>query len=126
MNHEEQNNDNIIENLEQGGLSRRGFLHGLGGAGAFLGMAGMAGNADAAKEAPKDADGKIIPGFEKTKDDPNAAKGWRSVSDRKVKVGIAGYGLCKFGGAFFYQNHQQSVLELEAAEAAELLCLLLE
>jgi predicted dehydrogenase len=27
------------------------------------------------------------------------------VSDRKVKVGIAGYGLCAFGGAFFYQNH---------------------
>jgi len=98
-------NKNLIENLEQAGMSRRGFLHGIGGAGAFLGMAGMAGNAEAAKEAPKDADGKVIPGFEKTKDDPNAAKGWRSVSDRKVKVGIAGYGLCKFGGAFFYQTH---------------------
>jgi predicted dehydrogenase len=64
-------------------------------------MSGMA----SADEAPKDADGKVIPGFEKTKSDPNAAKGWQPVSDRKVRVGIAGYGLCKFGASFFYQNH---------------------
>ena len=47
----------------------------------------------------------MIPGFEKGQDDPNAAKGWQAVSDRKIRVGIAGYGLCKFGGAFFYQSH---------------------
>ena len=94
MNNEEQDH-------EQSGLSRRGFLHGMGGAGALLGMTGMA----AADDTPKDADGKVIPGFEKNKNDPNAAKGWQSVSDRKVRVGIAGYGLCKFGAAFFYQNH---------------------
>ncbi len=106
MNNEKRNheNKNLIENLEQTGMSRRGFLHGIGGMGAFLGMTGIAANA-ANADTPKDAEGKVIPGFEKTKDDPNAAKGWRSVSDRKVKVGIAGYGLCKFGGAFFYQTH---------------------
>ena len=104
MNHEEENHENIIENLNHSGLSRRGFLHGMGGMGAFLGMGGLAGSAIAAK-APKDADGKVIPGFEKGQDDPNAAKGWQSVSDRKIRVGIAGYGLCKFGGAFFYQSH---------------------
>lgn len=64
-------------------------------------MTGMA----AADDTPKDADGKVIPGFEKNKNDPDAAKGWQPVSDRKVRVGIAGYGLCKFGAAFFYQNH---------------------
>jgi hypothetical protein len=26
-------------------------------------------------------------------------------SNRKVKVGIAGYGVCKFGAAFGFQNH---------------------
>ncbi len=104
MNHEEENHENIIENLNHSGLSRRGFLHGMGGMGAFLGMGGLAGSAIAA-EAPKDADGKVIPGFEKGQDDPNAAKGWQAVSDRKIRVGIAGYGLCKFGGAFFYQSH---------------------
>ena len=83
------------------GLSRRGFIQGIGGAGALLGLAGKSMGA----EAPRDADGNIIPGFEKIKEDPNSSKGWQPVSDRKVKVGIAGYGLCRFGGAFFYQNH---------------------
>lgn len=94
MNKEEQDH-------EQLGLSRRGFLHGMGSAGALLGMTGMAG----ADDTPRDADGNVIPGFEKNKNDPNAAKGWQPVSERKVRVGIAGYGLCKFGAAFFYQNH---------------------
>lgn len=106
MNNERQSseNNNLIENLERARLSRRGFLHGVGGLGAMLGMGGLAGNASAA-EPPKDAEGKVIPGFEKTKDDPNAVKGWQRVSDRKIRVGIAGYGLCQFGAAFFYQNH---------------------
>ena len=83
------------------GQSRRGFIQGIGGAGALLGFAGKSIGTD----APRDADGKIIPGFEKIKEDPNASKGWKDLPDRKVKVGIAGYGLCRFGGAFFYQNH---------------------
>ena len=66
-------------------------------------MAGSAGFA--ADDAPKDAQGNVIPGFEKNQDDPNASTGWQSVSDRKVRVGIAGYGLCRFGAAFYYQNH---------------------
>lgn len=106
MNTEDPSNENRnhIQNLEQAGLSRRGFLHGMGGMGAFLGMGGLAGNASAA-EAPKDADGNVIPGFEKNQNDPNAAEGWQPVSDRKIHVGIAGYGLCQFGAVFFYQNH---------------------
>ena len=82
-------------------LSRRGFIHGVGGIGALLGLTAKSMGA----EAPRDADGNIIPGFEKIKEDPNSSKGWQPVSDRKIKVGIAGYGLCRFGGAFFYQNH---------------------
>ena len=70
-------------------LSRRGFIHGVGGIGALLGLTAKAIGA----EAPRDADGNIIPGFEKIKEDPNSSKGWQPVSDRKVKVGIAGYGL---------------------------------
>jgi hypothetical protein len=96
-------NDGITnrEDFKTSGLSRRGFIQGIGGAGALLGLAGKSMGA----EAPRDADGNIIPGFEKINEDPNASKGWQKVSDRKVKVGIAGYGLCRFGGAFFYQNH---------------------
>ena len=98
MKNEGQNEEN--QNLERAGISRRGFLHGLGGAGALL-LAGSAG----AQETPRDAAGNVIPGFEKSQQVTTAADGWKSVSDRRVKVGIAGYGLCKFGAAFFYQNH---------------------
>ncbi|MDG1890877.1 MAG: Gfo/Idh/MocA family oxidoreductase [Verrucomicrobiota bacterium] len=84
--------------------SRRTFLKSVGLATSTVGLGGAA-LAQEKGQPPRDADGKVIPGFEKTKNDPNAAKGWRSVSDRKIKVGIAGYGLCKFGAAFFYQNH---------------------
>lgn len=97
-------NKSLIENLECSALSRRGFLHGMGGMGTLLGMSGLVGHAGAA-EAPKDADGKVIPGFEKRQDDPNASMGWQPISDRRIRVGIAGYGLCQFGAVFFYQNH---------------------
>ena len=32
-------------------------------------------------------------------------KPWQPVSDRKVRVGIVGYGVCQFGAAFGFQNH---------------------
>lgn len=58
-----------------------------------------------AEEPPKDAEGNVIPGFENTGEKTKEAGEWQPVSDRKIRVGIAGYGLCKFGAAFFYQNH---------------------
>ncbi len=33
------------------------------------------------------------------------AKVWQPVSDRKVRVGIVGYGVCKFGAQFGFQDH---------------------
>ncbi|MHC4582517.1 MAG: Gfo/Idh/MocA family protein, partial [Planctomycetota bacterium] len=32
-------------------------------------------------------------------------KEWMSVSSRKVRVGIVGYGVCRFGAAFGFQDH---------------------
>ena len=32
-------------------------------------------------------------------------KKWEPVSDRKVRVGIVGYGVCRFGAAFGFQDH---------------------
>lgn len=32
-------------------------------------------------------------------------KPWQPVSNRKVRVGIVGYGVCKFGAAFGFQDH---------------------
>jgi predicted dehydrogenase len=48
---------------------------------------------------------KAIPGLEKAPEDLNASKGWKPVSDRKIRFGIVGYGLCQFGAAFEFQNH---------------------
>ncbi len=66
-------------------IKRREFLGqmGIGTLGA-LAAGGMADVADAAAAAPKP---------------------WQPVSDRKVRVGIVGYGTCRFGAQFGFQNH---------------------
>jgi predicted dehydrogenase len=47
----------------------------------------------------------VIQGFEKVPDNADLSKGWVPVSDRKIRVGIVGYGYCQFGAAFDFQNH---------------------
>ena len=105
MNKEEQGSS--IDPSASSQLSRRGFIQGLTGAGSFLGMAGLgalAGKANA-DNAPRDAQGNIIPGLKKISRQPPPLKaGSRSLIARS-SVGIAGYGLCSFGAQFFYQNH---------------------
>jgi predicted dehydrogenase len=84
-----------------GNLTRRSFLSraGLGAGAAALGL-------EAAMEAAAAAqDKKPIQGFEKSETDREAAKLWRPVSDRKIRVGIAGNGVCRFGPAFGFQDH---------------------
>ena len=85
-------------------MTRRGFVELVGVAGAALGL-GRATPAGAAEPAPVDSTGKVIPGFEKPQANPGAATGWQPFSDRKIRVGIAGYGLCQFGAAFGFQKH---------------------
>ncbi|MBN1491836.1 MAG: Gfo/Idh/MocA family oxidoreductase [Phycisphaerae bacterium] len=48
---------------------------------------------------------KVIEGFEEAPVAPEASEGWKPVSDRRIRVGIAGYGLCHFGAAFGFQDH---------------------
>jgi hypothetical protein len=88
------------------GISRRAFVELAGAAGAAWGV-GQATPVDAASPAtaPVDGSGKIIPGFEKQRVDLDATKGWQPFSDRKIRVGIAGYGLCQFGAEFSFQHH---------------------
>ncbi len=76
--------------------TRRSFLIALG-AGAGAAMLGL-------QEGVMGQQGQIQ-GFEKAKTDVEAWKRWKPVSDRKVRVGIAGYGVCKFGAAFGFQDH---------------------
>ncbi len=48
---------------------------------------------------------KTIAGFDETDAGKVSGAVWKPVSDRKVKVGIAGYGVCQFGGQFGFQGH---------------------
>lgn len=77
-------------------VTRRGFLGAAG-----LGVAAL--GAQRAAFAAKD--GELIQGFEKTPAGQVTAKTWEQKSDRKIRVGIAGYGVCKFGSAFGFQDH---------------------
>jgi hypothetical protein len=74
--------------------TRRNFLKTAGG------LAAAAAIAPAAR-----AGEPRIQGFEEKPTDPNASKGWKPVSDRKLRVGIVGYGACQFGAAFGFQDH---------------------
>ena len=77
--------------------SRRRFLKSMGLATSALGLSAAA--------MAQEQDLSTIPGFEKSNTDPNTSKGWVPFSDRKVRVGIAGYGMCAFGAQFGFQNH---------------------
>jgi predicted dehydrogenase len=75
-------------------LTRRAFMRTIGLGGTALGI-----------EASAWSQEKPMQGFEKAPEDPLASKGWQPISDRRIRVGIAGYGVCKFGAEFGFQNH---------------------
>jgi predicted dehydrogenase len=74
-------------------LSRRAFLQTVGLGAAVASIA-------TAAEPPQ-----AIQGFERAAVDPDLSKGWEPVSDRKLRVGIVGYGVCQFGAIFGFQDH---------------------
>ncbi len=126
--------DHKIREDGQSGFSRRQFMSSAGKWVIALGAVGMVGsdaNADSGSskkrksQLPRDADGNLISGFEKTSEGANYwGEGWEPVSDRKVKVGIAGNGFCKFGQTWFYQNHPNvevvAATDLDPVRCAEL------
>ncbi|MCY3020327.1 MAG: Gfo/Idh/MocA family oxidoreductase [Planctomycetota bacterium] len=73
--------------------TRRHFLEAVG-AGSLAAMAARAGEATPPK-APADGE----------KPAPAEEKKWTPVSDRKIRMGIVGYGVCQFGAAFGFQDH---------------------
>jgi len=96
-------------------MSRKGFL-GMGGS--FF-----AANVFSAT-AQKDKDGKVIAGFDETDAGKIAQVKWEPFSDKKVRVGIAGHGICKFGCSFGYQNHPNveivACTDLDPARCADM------
>lgn len=93
--------------------TRRSVLQALGMSAAAFGLQRVA----AAQEP-------VIQGFETTPDDPDASKNWKPVSDRKIRVGIVGYGVCRFGASFSFQHHPNvevtAVSDLDPDKCAEL------
>lgn len=76
--------------------TRRTFLKTAGfGLAAF----GIAGTASGQTKPPN------IAGFDDHGKEPATAEKWQAVSDRKVRMGIAGFGVCQFGPQFGLQNH---------------------
>src|SRR6478736_4256845 len=57
----------------------------------------------ATAEAQRPGEEILGAGGVKTSDRPK--KVWKPVSDRKIRVGIVGYGVCQFGAAFGFQDH---------------------
>lgn len=75
-------------------ITRRSFLaSGTLGAGAF------AATIAAGQETPN------IAGFEKTETKIDASKTWQPISDRKIRMGLVGYGVCQFAAQFGFQTH---------------------
>jgi len=75
-------------------ISRRNFLW------SSLATAGLAG-----LHLSRTAAETTIQGFDETGTTLQAGAIWQPVSDRKIKVGIVGYGVCRFGAAFGFQDH---------------------
>ena len=80
-------------------LSRRLFLNSVGFGAVALGFQQVG-----CKGKGEDVSSPIQ-GFENSDEKPNPSKVWVPVSDRKIRVGLVGYGVCKFAAEFSFQHH---------------------
>lgn len=53
----------------------------------------------ASEQSPK------IAGFDLKETDYDPLQEWRPYTDRKLRVGLVGYGVCQFAAEFYFQNH---------------------
>ena len=95
-------------------ISRRSFI----GAGSAL--LAVTGCATVAKEEKKE----VMQGFDENFAGKLSGSEWKPFSDKKVRVGIAGEGVCNFGSAFAYQTHPNvevvAVTDLDLAKCKQL------
>ena len=82
--------------MEEQNTSRRSFLQIAGLSASAFGLNRVVAAAEAKKP---------IQGFGDTNPGALADQAWQPVSDRRIRVGIVGYGVCRFGAAFGFQNH---------------------
>ena len=75
--------------------TRRSFLQAVGFGTTGLGLS----------QASIRSQDKPVQGFEKAAYDTKVSNGWRPISDRKIRVGLVGYGFCRFAAEFSFQHH---------------------
>ncbi len=80
----------------QNKIDRRAFL---GAATASALVPYFSSSSRGADESPK------VAGFDITNSDYDPTQEWRPYTDRKLRVGLAGYGYCRFSAEFSFQNH---------------------
>jgi hypothetical protein len=85
-------------------ITRRIFIRSAGMGALALGF-GQAACSSGRKAVQQQSDIPAIQGFERTPENLAVSKEWMPVSDRKIRVGIVGYGVCRFGADFGFQNH---------------------
>ncbi len=71
----------------------------------FLKSAALGATALGAASAARAGEAPDIQGFKQEKADPQSAQQWKPLSDRKIRMGIVGYGVCRFGAQFSLQHH---------------------
>jgi predicted dehydrogenase len=83
-------------------FNRRGFLKmaGIGAGAGILGVQNIAGS-----NWKKISNQPVIQCFDDKGSEAQSSKVWVPVSDKKLRVGLVGYGVCKFSAAFGFQNH---------------------
>ena len=86
---------------ENQSFDRRAFLK-VAGIGAGAGILSMQ---QACKSAQSVVQQAVIQGFEDSGSEQIAPETWIPVSERKIRVGLVGYGVCKFAAAFGFQDH---------------------
>jgi predicted dehydrogenase len=83
-------------------FNRRGFLK-MAGIGAGAGILGV--QNIACSTWKKISNQPVIQCFDDKGSEAQSSKVWVPVSDKKLRVGLVGYGVCKFSAAFGFQNH---------------------
>lgn len=94
-----------IDINEKNFFSRRSFLGSVGLGAATMGLWTLA-CSPKATQSPQ-----VIAGFDETIDESNLSEGWIPVSDRKIRVGLVGYGASKFSASFGFQDHPNVKIE---------------
>ncbi len=74
--------------------TRRSFMKAVGLGAAATGLSGAAHS----QKRPAQGSGRDA-------SDPDESKVWKPVSDRKIRVGLVGYGVSRFAAAFSFQHH---------------------